>query len=134
MNKKEAFLQLNRVLEEYQNQEYRFHRFFIKELADLVTDAKGHEKELFMLLVKQLCFVSALKRQVHLADSNEKIKYLEKEYYSLHLSAKNFNIRMLMTFDNDDNPVFLAAFYERAGKRNTDYTKWKMVLAERYKE
>lgn len=31
-------------------------------------------------------------------------------------------------------PIFLAAFYERSGKRNSDYTQWKKVLAAWYAE
>lgn len=39
-----------------------------------------------------------------------------------------------MTLDEKDNPVFLAAFYERAGKKVSDYAQWKKVLANRYSE
>lgn len=134
MNKREAILKLSENLEEYLHQGFRFHSSFINEFKELLHGAKGHEKEIFALLIKQLNFVKILKKQVYTADGNEKIKNVEREYYSLHLSAKNFNLRLLITFDEKDNPLFLVAFYERSGKRKTDYTQWKKVLGDRYYE
>lgn len=34
----------------------------------------------------------------------------------------------------DSNPVFLVAFYERSGKKISDYTQWKEVLKQRFEE
>ncbi len=134
MNKKEALFRLTQDLEEYLELGFRFHSLFMKEFKNLLSDASGNEKEIFSLLVKQLNFVKSLKNQVFTADGNEIIKYLDREYFSLHLSGKNFNLRLLMTFDENNVPIFLAAFYERSGKRNSDYTQWKKVLADRYAE
>ncbi len=134
MNKKEALSALIKNLEEYLHQGFRFHYAFMEEFKNLLYDTQGHEKEIFALLVKQLAFVKTLGRQVYNADGNEIIKYLDKEYYSLHLTGKNFNLRLLMTFDAENNPIFLAAFYERAGKRISDYTQWKKILDKRYSQ
>lgn len=134
MNKKDALLKLAQGLEEYLQQGFQFHPLFMKEFKQLLSDASGNEKEIFALLVKQLNFMKTLKNQVYTADSNEIIRYLDREYYSLHLSGKNFNLRLLMTFDKKNVPVFLAAFYERSGKRASDYTQWNKVLANRYAE
>lgn len=134
MNKKEILSTLAKDLEEYLQQGFHFHPLFMKEFKSLLQDASGHEKEIFSLLIKQLNFVKVLQKQVYTADGNEIIRYLEKEYYSLHLNGKNFNLRLLMTFDENDNPLFLAAFFERAGKRASDYTNWKKILDSRYNE
>ncbi|MCM1063901.1 MAG: hypothetical protein NC420_05385 [Eubacterium sp.] len=134
MNKKEALSILAQDLEGYMEQGFRFHPLFMKEFKKLLSNASGNEEEIFALLVKQLNYVKLLKKQVFTADGNEIIKYLNKEYYSLHLLAKNFNLRLLMTFNESNVPIFLAAFYERSGKRNSDYTQWKKVLAARYDE
>lgn len=134
MNKKQILSMLAKNLEEYLHQGFRFHPLFMEEFKGLLHDARGHEREIFSLLVKQLSFVKLLNKQVYQADGNEIIKYLAKEYYSLHLSGKNFNLRLLMAFDKDNNPVFLAAFYEREGKKSSDYTQWKSVLEKRYKQ
>lgn len=134
MNKKRALELLKENLEKYLVKGYLFHKRFIEELKSLLKNVSGHEEELFALLIKQLNYVKVLGRGVAAADSNEIIKYMERDYYSLHLQAKNFNIRFLMTFDDDANPIFLAAFYERSGKKASDYSQWKGVLQQRYNE
>lgn len=83
---------------------------------------------------KQLNFLKELGTNVCKADSNEIIKNQDRDYYSLHLSGKNFNFRLLMAFDEKDTPKFLVAFYERAGKKKTDYTQYKKVLDSRFEE
>ena len=40
----------------------------------------------------------------------------------------------MMAFDEKDTPKFLVAFYERAGKKKTDYTQYKKVLDSRFEE
>jgi mRNA-degrading endonuclease RelE of RelBE toxin-antitoxin system len=134
MNKKAALAELAANLEEYLQHGFRFHPSFMEDFKQLLYDASGHEKEIFALLIKQFHYVKTLGKQVYQADGNEIIKYLEKEYYSLHLSGKNLNLRLLMTFDAENNPVFLAAFYERGGKKSSDYTSWKKVLNNRYSQ
>lgn len=134
MNKRDALALLAKNLQEYLQQGFRFHPAFMEEFKELLHGASGHEKEVFLLLIKQMNFVRELRSQVYNADGNEIIKYLERDYYSLHLSAKNFNLRLLMTFGESGDPIFLAAFFERAGKRASDYTQWKKVLADRYTE
>lgn len=134
MNKKEVLFKLTQDIEEYLELGFQFHPLFMKEFKKLLSDARGNEKEIFSLLIKQLNFVKLLTNQVFTADGNEIIKYLNREYYSLHLSGKSFNLRLLMTFNESNVPFFLAAFYERSGKRNSDYTQWKKVLAGRYAE
>lgn len=132
MNKRDALALLAKNLEEYLQQGFRFHPAFMKEFKELLHGASGNEKGIFLLLIKQLNFVRELRCQVCKADGNEIIKYLDRDYYSLHLSGKNFNLRLLMAFGVSGDPIFLAAFYERGGKRASDYTPWKPVLASRY--
>ena len=88
----------------------------MKEFKKLLSDSKGNEKEVFALLIKQLNYVKVLKDRVYTADGNEIIKYLDREYYSLHLSGKNFNLRLLMTFDKEKAPIFLRHFMSVQGK------------------
>ena len=100
----------------------------------LVSEAIQPEADLGVGLVKQLNFLKELGTNVCKADSNEIIKNQDRDYYSLHLSGKNFNFRLLMAFDEKDTPKFLVAFYERAGKKKTDYTQYKKVLDSRFEE
>lgn len=134
MNKKKAFEELAENLQKYHSMGFIFHEKFLEEIRDLLKNAPGSEKEIFALLIKQFTFIKELSTDVHKADSNEIIKYQERDYYSLHLSAKNFNIRLLMTFMEEKSPAFLVAFYERSGKKSSDYSRWKEVLTGRYNE
>ncbi len=42
--------------------------------------------------------------------------------FSMHLTGSDFNIRILYAFLPNRQPVLLSCFYEREGKKNTDYT------------
>ena len=134
MNKKQVLAELVKNLEECSERGYVFHPKFMNEFQVLLKNATGNEKEIFTLLVKQLNFLKELGTNVCKADSNEIIKYQDRDYYSLHLSGKNFNFRLLMAFDEKDTPKFLVAFYERAGKKKTDYAQYKKVLDSRFEE
>lgn len=86
-------------------------------------------------MVKQFAYIRELKLQIHAANGNEVLKYKSEQlFFSLHLSAKNFNIRFIMTFHNNQQPVLLVAFYERAGKTKTDYSQYENIVKTRYAE
>ena len=97
MNKKQVLAELVKNLEECSERGYVFHPKFMYEFQVLLKNATGNEKEIFTLLVKQLNFLKELGTNVCKADSNEIIKNQDRDYYSLHLSGKNFNFRLLMT-------------------------------------
>lgn len=104
--------------------EFIFHPEFINEMSKLVKKLKGNETELYYLLTKQLGFVDECGKNVNIADHNEILKHVKTfDCYSLHLVGKNFNIRMLMTFVENDRPLFLCVFNEKSGKRSTNYTE-----------
>ena len=124
MNKKQVLAELVKNLEECSERGYVFHPKFMYEFQVLLKNATGNEKEILKELGTNVCK----------ADSNEIIKNQDRDYYSLHLSGKNFNFRLLMAFDEKDTPKFLVAFYERAGKKKTDYTQYKKVLDSRFEE
>ena len=95
MNKKQILAELIKNLEKYLEKGYVFHPKFMEEFQALLKNATGNEKEIFALLVKQLDFLKELGTNVYKADSNEIIKYQDRDYYSLHLSGKNFNLNLM---------------------------------------
>lgn len=136
MNKRQAFALLRCYLREYGGNFY-FHSQFVKDLGDILSqNVSGHEKRLFQLLIKQLEYVKNMGVRVNEADSNEILSHTQtgRIYYSLHLTDKVLNIRLLMTFFGENEPVFLAAFFERAGKRKSDYSKWIPIMERRRKQ
>ena len=134
MNKKKALELFRENLEKYHDDGFLFHRLFVEELGKLINNSQGNEKKIFELLAKQLVHVKEQRRNVYMVAGNEILRHLDKDYYSLHLQGKNFNIRLLMTFDSRENPVFLAAFYERSGKKKSSYNEYKDVIDSRFRE
>jgi len=53
---------------------------------------------------------------------HEEFEHLGGGIYSFHIAIKNKNIRILYTLLGN-NIILLLAFFERAGKSATDYTR-----------
>ena len=134
MNKRKILLEMAEMLREYLEKGLLFHKKFAEELKEALVNASGSEGRIFNMLGRQLSYVATLGRNVNKADGNEIIKYQKRRYYSLHIQGNNFNIRLLMTFNKNDVPLFLACFYEREGKSHSDYSQWTSVLDARYEE
>lgn len=138
MNKREA---LELLLDHLQNYcdtgGFIFHKKCIEELQSIILkNVTGHEKQVFGILMKQLAFVKDMGKKVYEADSNEILKNTgaNRDFYSIHIQNKTVNIRMLMAFTNQGNPVFLVTFYERSGKRVSDYSNWISVARQRLQQ
>lgn len=138
MNKRKALEKLREYLKDYsENGRFYFHKKFIEEFSIIIKkNAVGHEMEVYNIMIKQFCFVNTMGIMVYEADNNEILKSTgnDKDYYSLHIQDKIVNIRMLMTFSAEGNPIFLATFFEKSGKRISDYSQWVPIIKERYKQ
>ncbi len=93
------------------------HPALCPELLKLLKQS-GQEKQFLSILAKRLKFLQSEGIQ---ATQHEEFERLEDNIYSMHIASKQLNIRILYSFLNDGS-VLLHAFYERAGKRHTDYT------------
>lgn len=135
MNKKKALGLLTKYLDEYEDI-FIFHDQFYQELARIVIDKlKGNENEFFKILIKQLRFINSLREQVDAVDSNEKLKHFPGgDWYSIHVSTKTVNVRLLVRFLKDHRPVFLVCFNEKSGKHISGYEQYKDVVVTRYLE
>ena len=123
-----------KMLAEYFS-DFVFHESFLKELYDILRkNVSGKEKQLFKQLSTQLTNIKNMGRMVYLADDNEQLKGVKGHYCSIHLTSSQYNIRLLVTFDKKDTPYFLCAFYERAGKFQTSYSKYIPDLNRRFKQ
>lgn len=138
MNKREALELLMQYLQQYgESGKFLFHRKFVEELQNiLLKNASGKEKQVFSILVKQFGFIKAMGTAVNEADSNEVLKNTgtKRDFYSIHVQNKTVNVRMLMAFANQGNPIFLAAFYEKSGKKVSDYSQWIPVAEQRFQQ
>ncbi|MDO4602369.1 MAG: hypothetical protein Q4B37_08880 [Eubacteriales bacterium] len=114
---------------------FSLHPQFLKELQNLLKkELKGKESRFFKLLVTQLKNIQDFGVMVHTVDSNEKIQGLDGHFYSIHFSQSQFNIRFLIHISDDNVASFLSAFYERGGKKATDYSQYTSVLLSRLKD
>lgn len=114
---------------------YTCHISFLEELYNILRkDLSGKEKQLFKQLTAQLENIRIMGRMVHMADRNERLKGSGSRYYSIHLSSAQYNVRLLIYIDGAGTPYFLCAFYERAGKSKTDYSRHIATLDKRLKQ
>ena len=115
MKAEEAMLMLKNFLDEDKfivSKKFRDDLIYI-----LKNNIKGQEKSFFNLFLKQLNYILTLSEyDVSKANSNEVLKYCtEFRCYSLHISSKVFNIRILGTYIGNKF-VFLVMFFERTKK------------------
>lgn len=92
----------------------------LSEILDLIAET-GCENEFFKTLVLRLRTLAMFGAQTTQAKEFESIG---NGLFSMHLTGRNYNIRILFSFLQNREPALLLAFYERAGKRKTDYTPY----------
>lgn len=113
--------------------QFRCHPALLAELAALVAKS-GFEAAFFSLLVARLHMLTAAGRDAIVYREFERLKHTDQELYSMHLAGSGFNIRVLYAFLPDNRPVMLTAFFERSGKRNSDYSAYIPAAASRLAE
>ena len=84
----------------------KLHSLFIEEIRSLLKkELRGKESEFFRVLGTQLSNIQQFGSLVYTVDSNEKLKGLDRTYYSIHLQRSQFNVRMLIYITpNPDKP------------------------------
>lgn len=109
----------------------KYHPEVIGEIVDLVIGS-GNEKLFFKLFYKRLEQIKALKQRVTQLKEFEKLTDYPN-LYSMHLSSKSFNLRILYSY-NDKDELLLHCFYEREGKTATNYVTHAPIAVQRMKE
>lgn len=113
--------------------QFRCHSALLAELAALVAKS-GFEAAFFSLLVARLHMLTSAGRDAIVYREFERLKHTDCELYSMHLAGSGFNIRVLYSFLPDHRPIMLLAFFERSGKRNSDYSAYLPAAAARLAE
>ncbi len=88
------------------------------ELVALIAGS-GCEAAVFRILAMRLRMLQILGPD---AVQHKEFENIGGGIYSMHLTGKGFNLRILYSFLPNQAPVLLLAFYERGGKRKTDYS------------
>lgn len=94
-----------------------FHALLLGEVSGFIAGS-GFEKSFETIIKKQLRLLSVLGRQ---ATDMAEFERLDDTLYSMHISGKGFNYRILYGFLPNNQPVLLLGFEEKAGKRKTEY-------------
>lgn len=106
------------------------HPRLIQEILNIIAGS-GYENSFFKLLLTRLNLLNQARLS---AVKQKEFELLRDGIYSMHLSGKDFNIRILYAFLPDETPSLLACFYERAGKRKTDYSGKIELAKSRFEE
>lgn len=105
-------------------------RNLIPELVAILSES-GNEAAFFKQLAKCLRILAIKGICAIELDGFENIG---QGIFSMRLPAKGYNIRILYGFLPNSKPVLLLAFYERGGKRKTDYTPYLEPARKRLEE
>lgn len=92
----------------------------VSELVELVAGT-GNELAVFRIFAFRMNMLQTLGAS---AVRHKEFEAIGDGLYSMHLTGKGFNIRILYSFLPNRQPVLLLAFYERGGKSKTDYTPY----------
>lgn len=109
---------------------FRCHASLFGDIVDIIARS-GYERSFFALLIVQLRILAAQGQNAIQFPGFERLKHAEGELYSMHLDGRDFNLRILYSFLPDHTPVLLTTFFERAGKRTSDYTPYIPAAKER---
>ena len=109
---------------------FRCHANLFGDIVDIIARS-GYERSFFALLIVQLRILAAQGQNAIQFPGFERLKHAEGELYSMHLDGRDFNLRILYSFLPDHTPVLLTTFFERAGKRTSDYTPYIPAAKER---
>lgn len=114
---------------------FTLHEQFLKELSSLMKkELRGKEREFFNCLTTQMSNIKNFGILVHNTDNNEKLKGADGHYFSIHLSRSQFNVRFIVNIQDDGSPFFLCAFFEKSGKKITDYSSYTKIMKQRFLE
>lgn len=94
--------------------------YLVPELVSLIAES-GSESAIFRILIMRITMLQSLTVN---AVQHKEFESIGDGLFSMHLAGKGFNIRILYSFLPDRSPVLLLAFYERGGKRKTDYSEY----------
>ena len=106
------------------------HPSMIAELMEIIAES-GAEQQFLNLLLSRLKYLKANGAR---AVSHEEFEPIKDGILIMHLSKRDFNIRILYTFLPNRKPCLLLCFYERAGKQTTDYSKKIPTALKRFSE
>ncbi|HIZ83965.1 MAG TPA: type II toxin-antitoxin system RelE/ParE family toxin [Firmicutes bacterium] len=106
------------------------HPDLLMDLHELVIGT-GFEKDFFYLLTSKLNILCQLKHDATYRTDFEKLDGAPG-LYSIKLKSSRFNIRIIYSYIKNGE-ILLHGFYERKGKRKTEYQSHIQISQQRFK-
>lgn len=125
MNRKNILTELKELLSVID-----LHKSLVDEIIDIIAKS-GNELQIFKQFKKLLRILLDLDVN---AIQHSEFERLNEILYSMHIDGKGYNLRILYAFLPNGSPTLLLCFYEREGKRITDYTTYLAPAEARFKE
>lgn len=110
-----------------------FHPDLLNDIESLIFGS-GRENEFFSLLLAHITLLCEQKLSLIRSSHKSFEALIGIGLYSMHLQKRDFNIRMIFSFSDHNEIVLLHAFYERSGKRKTEYSAHIPISQERLKQ
>lgn len=107
-----------------------FHGDLIQDLHGILSKS-GIEQAFLSLFLTRIKFLLEYSNNATKHEEFERLSHTSVGLYSMHLSRRGFNIRILYALLQEGDPVLLHAFSERAGKRVTSYENHIPIAEER---
>lgn len=126
MNKETALQKIQEILG---SGRFVIHPDLIKDIMKTIKNS-GKESRVFTTLIARLEFLAEHKQE---ASIHKEFEPIGDGFYSMHIAVSDTNLRIIYAFQ-DPETVLLLAFFERAGKRKTDYTGKKQIAQQRMKQ
>lgn len=123
MNKQEAIKQLIALLSLFP---ITLHPDIVDDIMSILKNS-GAEGRFLTAFKAKTNFLMAHRKDAHYL--HEEFEHIGGGIYSMHLPVAALNIRVLYALQGEDT-ILLLAFYEREGKKQTDYTR-KLPEAKR---
>lgn len=139
----ETLNELKKFLEKNNNNPHpRFHSGFIKDLKKLIKkQLKNAESNFCINFISILEQIMELGNKIYQVNSHEILKKMGRdssgnpyEIYSIHITDKRYNVRLLISFDTNQNPLFLTIFNEISRNHGSTYDDYKDIAKSRKEE
>lgn len=127
MNKYKTQQKLAELLEEVE-----FHEAVLDEINDLVLK-KGIVAQFIRIFEKNIALIKELGKSVTATKNFETLRGAEG-LCSMKFKGKDMNLRMLYSYDESSNTIFLHLFYERDDSSNESYKKHISIAKKRMNE
>ena len=132
LNREEFILRLKKLLQQYEEM-LAIHPIFVLELTELLREG-GIEKTFITKLADNLSKLQKYGDDCIIGGKTS-MEHLVGQYplCSMRFLFPGSNIRVLFAYQ-DKKVYILSAFYERAGHKNTGYSKYTPVAKKRLEE